>query len=182
MQDHRTVESPFAEQHGPITFPLTVPADVRVSDDGTISREFRVGTHERRGVYVEIRLRDVFSSSPALSITGHTQYRPGADFDTCGQIADVLDDCTPHGTWTRETVDRVAFIWRTYHLSDMQAGCEHQRDAGWTYDTHAGRKCPVCGYGIGTAWKSKPLPLDVLGWVLGWIVSDDPATATRAEV
>jgi hypothetical protein len=53
-------------------------------------------------------------------------------------------------------------LWKRWHLNDMRAECEHQRAHGWTYDTHRGRQCPVCGYEIGTAWLAERVPTEVL--------------------
>lgn len=55
--------------------------------------------------------------------------------------------------------------WKRYHMNDMHAECEHQRVLGWTYDTHAGQKCPTCGYEIGTQWKSETVPSEVLSFL-----------------
>jgi hypothetical protein len=62
-------------------------------------------------------------------------------------------------------------IWKEWHLNDMQAGCEHQRELEWTYEDHhnketfKGDPCPVCGYEIGSAWLRKDVPQNVIEWL-----------------
>lgn len=53
-------------------------------------------------------------------------------------------------------------VWKTWHLNDMHAECEHQEKLGWKYDTHKGQNCPECGYQIGTAWTRRDVPADVI--------------------
>jgi hypothetical protein len=93
-----------------------------------------------------------------LSISGVTirkggQFAHDGDWLGAGQNIDDL----PAGN------DRLREIWKNWHLNDMQAGCEHQRERGWTsYDLHPSEPCPVCGYKYGTAWLRKDVPADVI--------------------
>ena len=91
-------------------------------------------------------------------------------------------------------------IWKHYHLNDMNAGCEHQRAAGWdkikldeskplTQDNMATwtrpednpkglltKACPVCGYKYGTAWLKVELPQKVIEFLQSLPDSDkEPA-------
>lgn len=52
--------------------------------------------------------------------------------------------------------------WDDWHLNDMHAGCQHQRDLGWTAQTHLEVPCPICGYQFGTAWLKTEVPQYVL--------------------
>lgn len=117
-------------------------------------------------VTVELRRDD---AGPVLSITGSTPHSGGQIFETVRAIA---ADGTPAAGWTREELEQLADDWQRWHLNNTRAGCEHQRAAGWTYDTHrdespdappyAGLPCPECGYRIGSAWLYEELPAELL--------------------
>lgn len=54
----------------------------------------------------------------------------------CGQIGMSMDDAYLSAMqyapgWDRGKADKFLEVWRKWHLNDMQAGCEHQRAAGW---------------------------------------------------
>ena len=134
-----------------------------------VSQVFRIGTIDREGLFVEVTLKDAYGDSPALSIMGWTQLRRNTDWSSGGQIVSTLLDpaVKPYGDWTKADIHKLAFVWRLYHLNTMQAACEHQREDGWQYSTHTGKSCPFCGYQIGSAWLSKPIPADVLEYVRG---------------
>lgn len=44
-------------------------------------------------------------------------------------------------------------LWKNYHLNDMRAGCEHQKEG-----SPVGSVCPVCGYRYGSAWLYREIP------------------------
>lgn len=44
-------------------------------------------------------------------------------------------------------------LWKNYHLNEMNAGCEHQKE-----NTPVGEVCPVCGYRYGSAWLYREIP------------------------
>lgn len=44
-------------------------------------------------------------------------------------------------------------LWENYHLNEMNAGCEHQKEG-----TPVGEVCPVCGYRYGSAWLYREIP------------------------
>lgn len=69
----------------------------------------------------------------------------------CGQIVEDLKK------WFPEYADLLP-----YHLNDMHAECEHQAARGEAWKTHAEAICPDCGYKLGSAWLSRPLP----DWVI----------------
>jgi hypothetical protein len=82
-----------------------------------------------------------------------------------GQIVDEVEAVTQFAPgWDAARRDRLVDIWR-WHLNDVNAACEHQRALGWTYDTHKGQDCPVCGYRIGSEWRYEELPADVIGFM-----------------
>ena len=83
----------------------------------------------------------------------------------------TLSDVRPAPNWTPEMIKQFFDAWNEWHLNDLQAACEHQRELGWTYEehhdpkTHKGELCPVCGYSIGSAWLSKEVPGEVLDFL-----------------
>jgi hypothetical protein len=68
-----------------------------------------------------------------LSITGVEGPRKGGHAaGSCGQIEGHLGDGAdihPATGWDRAKIARFLDIWRRWHLNDMRAACEHQRDA-----------------------------------------------------
>lgn len=110
--------------------------------------------------------------------------RNGDCLGSCGQIVDELSnpELVPAKGWTPYRIERLAKLWKRWHLNDMHAGCEHQRANGWdkmkldpekgegqgnmaiwTYKKdHPNGKlcepCPQCGYKYGTAWLFEQLP------------------------
>lgn len=82
-----------------------------------------------------------------------------------GQARDEVANVTDFAPgWDAAKRDRLLEVWDRWHLNGMNAACAHQRELGWTYDTHTGQKCPTCGYKIGTAWLYEPLPEDVIAF------------------
>jgi hypothetical protein len=70
--------------------------------------------------------------------------------------------------WTEEMFRKLLELWGKWHLNDLHAGCEHQRELGWekeSYDTHPAEPCPVCGYKYGTGWHTVPVPDGVTTWL-----------------
>lgn len=108
---------------------------------------------------VEVRLAqgDVPVGALALAITFHGNNWLGRGADTLDRV-----DLTPEGK-------RLAAICDRWHLNDMHAGCEHQRELGWkpaAFGTPeyvnrtdcVGKPCPTCGYRYGTAWLYEEIP------------------------
>lgn len=73
-------------------------------------------------------------------------------------------------------------LWERWHLNDMRAACEHQRELGWTWTTHPGAICPTCNYRLGSAWLYEPLPADILDQcdAAAGVTSWSPARDTKA--
>ena len=72
---------------------------------------------------------------------------------SCGQIREEIARFFPEA--------KPYFAW---HLNDMHAECEHQQARGETYQSHPGAVCPDCGYKLGSAWKKRELPAEVVEW------------------
>lgn len=140
----------------------------------------------RMSVFVSVKF-----DGERLSITGVEGPRAnGNATGSVGQIAmgyahrDPADndarERTPTGPeafnfaagWDAEAWLSLLDVWKRWHLNDMRAECEHQRELGWKYETHKGQACPVCGYVIGTEWRRETVPADVLDFLLGLPESD----------
>ena len=130
-------------------------------------------THGGRGynVFCKITWKD-----GKLSISGvEGPLSSGNCLGSCGQINMSWGEYNKFNRWgpgwNKAKEKRFLEIWKEYHLNDMQAACEHQRELGWTYkehynkDTFKGEDCPVCGYSIGSAWLNKEVPEDVIKWL-----------------
>jgi hypothetical protein len=103
-----------------------------------------------------------------LSITGVVGPKSNGDCrGSCGQCRDALDGAQirPAKGWSYGSIAQLQEVWNRWHLNDMRAGCEHQRELGWTYDEHPSEPCPTCGYKFGTAWRIEEVPEDVLVWL-----------------
>ena len=59
-------------------------------------------------------------------------------------------------------------VWREWHLNDMRAACQHQRERGETWTTHPSAVCPDCGYVLGSQWLYEELPQSIIDQVKGW--------------
>jgi hypothetical protein len=75
---------------------------------------------------------------------------------SCGQITEELKE------WFPEVEP-----YLKWHLNDMRSECEHQASRGETWGTRPSAKCPDCGYVLGSAWKRRGLPADVIAWARG---------------
>lgn len=93
-----------------------------------------------------------------FTASGEVWNSKGTDIIEGGQMLDRIAKRFP----TNPRVQELTKIWRRWHLNGMKAACEHQRELGWTYNTHAGQKCPTCGYEIGTKWLVERIPEDVI--------------------
>jgi len=123
-------------------------------------------THNGRGysVFLKVEYND-----GRLSISGVEGPLPSGNcLGSCGQIDmswEPLNTLAPG--WTRESVKALLLVWKKWHLNDMQAGCQHQREMGWTkYDDHPSEPCPVCGYKYGSEWLTVEVPEDVLSFLV----------------
>lgn len=108
----------------------------------------------------------------------------GTDYTACGQMVDDVAQMFPHNA----KVQRMAAIWRRWHLNDLKAGSAVQEAylrewpiyrSEYAYPrsyfevasqvlTAAGLNPDPDGYVYGTAWKREALPADVLAEIEGW--------------
>lgn len=130
-------------------------------------------TAEGDRVYVEIEIREVDKDvrftdlttgtlTHDLSISGFAIEKGKRLATMGGQITDSVREVTDFADgWTAEDVKSLLAIWDEWHLNGMNAASDEQREAGWTYETHAGQ-ADSNGYKIGSAWLARQLPEDVL--------------------
>lgn len=121
-----------------------------------LSRVLRIGSHPQTGsTFCKIEF-----DGERLSITGVEG--PKADGNckgSCGQIVDSIEIETFAPGWTAADLNNFKNVWQRWHLNDMRAGCEHQRELGWkSYDEHPSEPCPVCGYKYGSKWLKEVVP------------------------
>ncbi len=136
------------------------------------SKRFKVGTLEHGKGYAALwlkvelgkKLRDG-KNRLELSICGDIM--AGGHMIAGGQCQDDLSQIINRAIPYKK-IRQIKEIWSRWHLNGLNAGCEHQRDFGWTYDTHENQGCPICGYKIGTAWKFEALPQYVIETVKSW--------------
>ena len=58
--------------------------------------------------------------------------RSGNALGSCGQIIDHVANIERLADgWTPAKLGKFIEVWHRWHLNDMRAGCEHQRDDGW---------------------------------------------------
>ena len=72
---------------------------------------------------------------------------------SCGQIVEELARFFPEH-----------MKYQKWHLNDMRAECEHQEARGENYNTHPYAVCPDCQYRLGSEWKVRELPTELLEW------------------
>lgn len=103
-----------------------------------------------------------------LSITGvEGPMSNGNCKGACGQIEMFFktSDVTSCGEgWTIGKISGFLNIWRRWHLNDLKAGCEHQRNLCWN-NKNINESCPVCGYKYGTKWLKEELPQPVINYL-----------------
>lgn len=109
-------------------------------------------------VDVEVSLKDtdkgkVFTASGDIWNPKHT------DIYTGGQILDEIGKFFPLNKQLR----RIITIWKKYHLNNMHAGCEHQRDyEKEPYGKHAKEVCHICNYEYGSGWQFESIPEETI--------------------
>lgn len=96
----------------------------------------------RRRVEVEVELREA-ERGTELAISAEAgrakqdgSYRMGRHGEpldyTGGQAIYEVEAVTEFAAgWSAERRDRLVSVWRAWHLNGLNAGCEHQRAAGW---------------------------------------------------
>lgn len=105
-----------------------------------------LGTYSKAGrveVTIELRAKE---KGEELSISGSVWRKDRRDIIAGGQLQEslltYLDQPLPHVT--PEKLARLIEVWQRWHLNDMRAGCEHQRE----WDTT--RQVEVHWYGLTT--------------------------------
>lgn len=67
-----------------------------------------------------------------LSISGVVgPYSNGDCAGSCGQCVDSIREGVPQDGWTQEMIEKLCNIWDEWHLNDMRAYCQHQKELGW---------------------------------------------------
>lgn len=131
-----------------------------------IRRMLKIGK-TRGGGDVEVVLKiSEQDGKTRLSICGDVWKRGRGDIIAGGQLCDDIKSYINRYAVEVSTVDRIIAIWNRWHLNDMRACCEHQRELNWTYAGHPSEPCPTCGYECGTAWLYEEIPAEVLTEVL----------------
>ena len=105
-----------------------------------------------------------------LSISGVIgPMRSGNCKGSAGQCVEEIRKGIPTKEWNREMLDKFCDIWERWHLNDLHAGCEHQRDfEKEPYEKHALEVCPVCGHKYGSDWQREELPQEVIDMIKSW--------------
>ncbi len=125
----------------------------------------KIGTVDGQGVFVEATVE---TKEKGLCLSIHADIKRSGHIVGAGQCIDTVRDVYQRGKLAipYKQVRQLVRIWERWHLNDMQAGCEHQREAGWTsYTEHPSQACWVCGYEYGTAWLIEELPEEVIAFV-----------------
>lgn len=145
----------------------------------SIDKVVRLGTGQTGGgrhfsVYAHIRY-----DGAQLSISGvEGPTASGNALGSCGQIVMERPSVKPAPGWTPALVSAFYDVWEAFHLNGMRAACSHQRALGWTYGTHAGQTCFICGYAIGSAWLHETVP----EWALDFLAALPDTDITPAWV
>jgi hypothetical protein len=144
-----------------------------------MKKTVRVGTIESYGKHKVSVYCSIKFENGKLSISGVEGPLPsGNAIGGCGQIdmgyahRDSKDNDPRYDEpkqiakfaegWNQETWFKFLDIWHRWHLNDMKAECEHQRQRGETWETHPSATCPDCGYVLGSAWLREEVPADVI--------------------
>lgn len=113
----------------------------------------RCGTNYRSPRAAARYVLDTDGEFHGLDVDGKTADGRVLVTESAGQIVDELR------AWFPEVAP-----YLKWHLNDMHAECEHQEARGETYATHPSAECPDCGYRLGSAWRERELPADVIAW------------------
>lgn len=67
-----------------------------------------------------------------LSMVGVVGPRSNGDCaGSAGQCVDSIRKGVPTSAWTTEMLEKLCNIWDEWHLNDMRAYCQHQKELGW---------------------------------------------------
>lgn len=138
-----------------------------------IAKVVSVGSLKGFGRKAPILFLDIRFDGERLAIFGVEGPKCNGDAEGgCGQVIGSLDQILSYEPgFNAEVVARLQSIWSRWHLNDMRAGCEHQRDweTGREVTAHPqgllSKPCEVCGYKYGTEWRTETVPLDVLDFL-----------------
>lgn len=75
-----------------------------------------------------------------------------------GQCYDEIETGTPAEHWTDDMLKKFIEVWKRWHLNNMQAGCEHQRNLGW--DNEASQQITVHHYQITDEARKKKIAVE----------------------
>lgn len=85
------------------------------------------GTTQMENAYVEIEYTD-----GRLSLHGVIGPRVGGNcMGSCGQCDEEISKGVPTEDWTQEMLEKLCDVWDKWHLNDMRAYCQHQKELGW---------------------------------------------------
>jgi len=110
----------------------------------SFTKTVRLGTGDCGSVYCKIEYTQQNGKSK-LSISGvEGPTRSGNAIGSCGQIVMSGLNVTEYAPgWSQELIGKFADTWDRWHLNDMRAGCEHQRQS-WNPE----EKIEVVTYGL----------------------------------
>ena len=85
------------------------------------------GTTQMVNAYVEIEYKD-----GRLSLHGVIGPMSNGDCrGSAGQCDEEISKGVPTEDWTKEMLQKLCDIWGKWHLNDMRAYCQHQKELGW---------------------------------------------------
>lgn len=124
----------------------------------------KVQTFNGRSFNVFIEIEYINDKLSLCGVEG--PLKSGNAFGSCGQIQDHLlkEDKIFVKGFDYKIVRTIQQIWNRYHLNDLKAECEHQKELGWDYENYhntvnfIGESCPICDYKIGSAWNREKVP------------------------
>lgn len=127
-----------------------------------MKKKFHFGGVDKFAV-VEVNLRENENGNLVFSSCGEIHGKNTAQ--CAGQCLDEIIKMFPRN----KKLKRIYEISKRWHLNDLHAGCEHQRDfEKEPYENHKDDVCPICNYKYGTAWKYEAIPQDVIDEIKSW--------------
>ena len=72
---------------------------------------------------------------------------------SAGQCREEIAAGTPAEGWTEDMLKMFSDIWKRWHLNDLKAACEHQRELGW--EAEAAQKVTVYHYQLTAEARKK---------------------------
>lgn len=91
----------------------------------------RIGSIARHNVFCKIKT-EAKEKGLCLSISGVVGPMANGDcWGSCGQVYGSITEIDEYAPgWGKEKAERFVEVWKRWHLNDMNAGCEHQREWG----------------------------------------------------